>query len=166
MTNQPESQLKGLYIKFRDTPSRLNKLMDSISFYAGASDTIVEFGVGRCEGMLACLNSGPEYYEGYTHKVTPGIIEVGQLAGAVWEGIGINVREETPKCSFLEYEFDMLLVDGEFMERSKYGLEMLDDVSMINRYIFIHNYEKEILFSDFKVKERINQHTKIYKRHD
>lgn len=156
---KPHQQIAQLFTRWRDTPSRMNRYMDTISRYAKKSDYVCEFSIGRAEGMLACINGFPEYYEGYADKITPGIIEVGTLAGEM--EIGINVREEAPLCSNLEYEFDMLLCDLDDT-----GLSPLDDLSMINRYLLIHwtnPASMNLVVPDFKLTETFSN-LKVYKR--
>lgn len=156
---KPHQEIADLFTKWRDTPSRMNRYMDTITKYAKMSDHICEFGIGRAEGMLACINGMPEYYEGYTEKITPGIVHVGELAGDM--EIGINVREEEPRCSNLEYEFDMLLADLDLV-----NLDPLDDLSMINRYVILHCTTlrwEQLVVPDFKPIHTFSN-LKVFKR--
>ena len=50
---KPHQEIADLFTKWRDTPSRMNRYMDTITKYAKMSDHICEFGIGRAEGMLA-----------------------------------------------------------------------------------------------------------------
>lgn len=125
--------------------------MDRITEVALQCDTVLEIGIGKAEGMLACLNAMPKLYVGCTEKITPGVLEVGQLAGNL--EIGIVIREEVGNLVLLEGEFgtfDMMLLDGDMLNR---GFR-LDQVGIVNKHLVVHNsIDYNLNFPGFRLAE-------------
>lgn len=123
------------FTNMRDTPSQVNMHMDTITQYALKSSVIVEYGMGRCEAMLACLNALPEVYRGYDTQLTQGQITVAAIASQL--GVNIHLHEESSaSLSKLEMDepVDMVVLSDSYWD-SCVGL--LDDLSMVHTYIVI-----------------------------
>lgn len=127
------AELTRLFTQMRDTPSAVNKHMDLITEYARKSDSIVEFGMGRCDAMLAIMNGLPEVYRGYDLSITPGQINVAAVSAAL--GINIHLAEESKAClSQIEHDADMVVISDNYWRANE---DTLDDLSRVYRYIIV-----------------------------
>ena len=126
-------ELSKMFTQMRDTPSAVNTHMDVITHYARLCDNVAEFGIGRCDAMLAIMNGLPEYYRGYCTNITPGAINVAAIASQL--GVNIHLAEESSiKVSMVDEELDMVVLDDNYWRRNG---ELLDDLSWVHKYIII-----------------------------